>query len=172
MKTLRLIAALSGLALLVPVAGMAQSPDDIKDMSPQERQEFLQSLSPEERQGLAQQRRAQWDAMTPEERDVARKEMRKLREENRAAMREHWESLSEEERAAARAERKAQWESMSDEERKAAMKKRQKKQAKQRKAMREHWDSLSEEERQAIRDRQREHRKAAPGGKGGPRENS
>ena len=98
MKTLRLIAALTGLALLVPMAGMAQSLDDLKDMEPQERREYMQSLSPEERQALAEERRAQWDAMTPEEQATARKEMRERRDQNRAAMREHWESLSEEER--------------------------------------------------------------------------
>jgi hypothetical protein len=95
--------------------------------------------------------------MTQEERRAARE-----------AKRQEWEAMSEDERAAARAERKARWENMSEEERQAAMKKRQKKAAMKRKAMREHWDSLSEEERQAIRDRQREHRKAAPAGKGGP----
>ena len=47
MKALRLITALTGLALLIPVAGMAQSVDDLKDMEPQERREYMQSLSPE-----------------------------------------------------------------------------------------------------------------------------
>jgi TRAP-type C4-dicarboxylate transport system substrate-binding protein len=53
--------------------------------------------------------------------------MRERREENRAAMREHWESLSEEERAALREKRRQQqekrretWNNMSDEEKAAA----------------------------------------------------
>ena len=53
MKTLRLVAVISGFALLAPVIGMAQSLEELKEMSPQERQEYMQNLAPEERQALA-----------------------------------------------------------------------------------------------------------------------
>lgn len=123
MNTRRLTALVAGFALLAPAVSMAQSIDELREMSPEERHEYIQSLSQEERQALAEQRRERWEAMTPEERDAARKQ----REENRAAMREHWESLSEEERAAAREQRRERmeqrretWENMSDEEKAAA----------------------------------------------------
>lgn len=126
MKTLRLIVALSGLALLAPAA-FAQSIDDLKEMSPEERREYVQGLSDEQRQALKAEQKARWDSMSDEERKAARREMNERRQLNRDAMRQKWDSMSDEEREAARAKRQAQreqhretWNNMSDEEKAAA----------------------------------------------------
>ena len=134
MQTLRLIIAASGLALLLPATGFAQSADDIMEMTPEQRQEYLQGLSGEERKAMGDQRRAEWDAMPEEERNA-------LRERRRA----QWDAMSEEERQAARGR-------MSD------------RRMGKRGAMKENWKSMSEEERAAAREQYRldreEHRRA------------
>jgi hypothetical protein len=108
MQKLRLILAVTGAALVLPLATSAQSVDDLREMSPQERREYIEGLSPEERETLRAERRAH-------------------RTEQRAAMREHWQSLSDEEREAARQahrerveQRRQHWESMSEEDKAAA----------------------------------------------------
>ena len=90
MQTLRLSLAVAAAALALPLAATAQSLDDLRDMSPQERRDYVESLSPEERDAL----RA--------ERDRKRVHRAEHRAEHRAAMREHWRSMSQEEREAAR----------------------------------------------------------------------
>lgn len=100
MQTLRLIIAASALALLLPVAGSAQDADPLADMTREQRQEYLQGLSVEERKALRDQRRAQWNAMSEEERTAAREKLRAQREQRR----ETWNSLSPEQQAAARQE--------------------------------------------------------------------
>jgi len=42
MHKIRLIIAASGLALLLPVAGLTQSTDEIKQMTPEQRREYVQ----------------------------------------------------------------------------------------------------------------------------------
>ena len=135
MQTLRLIIAASALALLLPVAGSAQDADPLADMTREQRHEYLQGLSAEERQALRDQRRAQWNAMSEEERREARGRMKNRRDLNRGAMREQWNSMSEEERAAARQNFKAQ-----------------------REQRRETWNSLSPEQQAAARQQLRLHR--------------
>ena len=111
MQTLRLSLAVAAALLALPLAASAQSIEDLRDMSPQERRAYVEGLSAEEREAL----RAERDSR------------RAQRAENRAAMREHWQSMSAEEREAARQQhrerveqRRQHWESMSDEDKAAA----------------------------------------------------
>jgi hypothetical protein len=127
MNTLRLILAASGLALLLPSVSFADVADGLDEMSPEERREYVQSLSEEDRQQLREQKRAEWQAMSDEERRAARDRYQRNRDKNRAAMRQNWENMSEEERAAARqqykereAQRREIWNNMSDEEKAVA----------------------------------------------------
>jgi hypothetical protein len=127
MNTLRLILAASGLALLLPSVSFADLADGLDEMSPEERREYIQNLSEEDRLQLREQKRAEWQAMSDEERRAARDRYQRNREKNRAAMRQNWENMSEEERAVARqqykereAQRRETWNNMSDEEKAVA----------------------------------------------------
>ena len=134
MKKFRLMIMMSGLALLLPVSGIAQSVSDISELSPEDRRAYMQSMSDEESQAKREQWRAEMDAMPEADRKVMREKMAAGRPQrgdgDRAAMRERWESMSDEERAAAKAERKERkaqrretWNAMTDEERAAARQK-------------------------------------------------
>lgn len=134
MKKCRLLLMISGLSLLFPVAGIAQSVGEISELSPEDRRAYMQSMSEDERKAKRAEWRAELDAMPEADRKAIRKKMAADRPErgdgNREARRERWESLSDEERAAAKAQRqekkaqrRAAWESMSDEERAAAREK-------------------------------------------------
>ena len=134
MKKFRLMIMMSGLALLMPVAGIAQSVSDINELSPEDRRAYMQSMSDEERQAKREQWRAEMDAMPEADRKAMREKMAANRPQrgggDRAAMRERWESMSDEERTAAKAERKERkaqrretWNAMTDEERAAARQK-------------------------------------------------
>ena len=107
LRSLLPIITASGLALLIPNAGLTQTPEGLEDMTPEQRRAYVQGLSDEERQALREQRRAQWDAMSNEERQSARQRRSERRNADREAMRQKWHSMSEEERDAARAQRKA-----------------------------------------------------------------
>ncbi len=131
MKKFRLLIMMSGLALLLPVTGIAQSVSDISELSPEDRRAYMQSMSEDERRAKREEWRAQMQAMPEADRNAMREKMAASRPQrgnrDREAMRERWESMSDEERAAAKAqrqERKQQhreaWESMTDEERAAA----------------------------------------------------
>lgn len=130
-RSLIAIFALSGLALLIPTAGLAQVPEGLEGMTPEQRREYVEGLSEDERQALKKQLRAQWDAMSEEERAATRREQAERRAANKEAQRKQWDAMSEEEREVARAQREAQkqkqreiWKNMSDEE-KAAVRQRQ-----------------------------------------------
>ena len=114
---------LGELALLIPTAGLTQVPEGLEGMTPEQRREYVQGLSDDERQALKKQLRAQWDAMSEEERTAARRDQADRRAANKEAMRKQWDSASEEEREVMRAKRDAQkqkqrevWNNMSDEE--------------------------------------------------------
>jgi len=134
MKKFRLLLMVTGLTLLIPVAGIAQSVGEISELSPEDRRAYMQSMSEDERKAKRAEWRAEMQAMPEADRNAVREKMAADRPQrggrDREAAREHWESMSDEERAAAKAqrqERKAQrretWESMSDEERAAARQK-------------------------------------------------
>ena len=135
MQTLRLILAVAGTALALPLSATAQSLDDLGEMSPQERRTYVESLSLEEREALRAERRSRWDSMSDEERAAARERKRIHRAENRAAMREHWQSMSAEEREAVRQQHRERVEKR-----------------------REHWRSMSGEDKEAARQRFRDNR--------------
>lgn len=131
MKKFRLMLMISGLTMLFPVAGIAQSVGEISELSPEDRRAYMQSMSEEERQAKRAEWRAEMEAMPEADRKAIREKMGANRPQrggrDREAMRERWNSMSDEERAAMKAERdqkKAQhretWQSMSDEERAAA----------------------------------------------------
>lgn len=100
MRNVRLIMMASGLALL-PLAGMAQSIEKFHALSPEDRQTYMQSMSPDERRAMRDKWRAEMESKSDAERAAAR-EQRKQRTEQR---RQKWESMSEEERAAMRQRR-------------------------------------------------------------------
>lgn len=135
MKNLRIILIATGLAVLLPISGYTQSVSEIKDLSPEDRRAYMESMSPDERAAMREKWRGELDAMSDEERAAVREKMaanrpegaREMRHERNDQRREKWDSMSEEERAAARkkrqenkALRREKWESMSDEERAAA----------------------------------------------------
>jgi len=139
MQSLRLILLASGLAVLIPVTGYAQSLAEIQELSREDRRAYMESMSPDERVAMREQWHREFDAMSDEEHEAirARRAANRpdgatgRRKENRAERRERWESMSDEERAAmreqrgrTRAERRERWESMSDEERAALREKR------------------------------------------------
>jgi predicted Fe-S protein YdhL (DUF1289 family) len=158
MNKFRSLLMISGLSLLMPAAGIAQSVDEISELSPEDRRAYMQSMSEEERQAKRAEWRAQMEAMPEAERNAMREKMAANRPQrggrDREAMRQRWESMSDEERAAAKAERhqkkaerRAAWESMSDEERAAVKAQRQERKAQHRQT----WESMSDEERAAAR---------------------
>ncbi len=121
-----LAVALSSSLLALPFAAQAQSLSDFHNLSPEEKRDYWDSLSEQERQVKREQWRAERDAMTDEERAAMHAERMAKREEMRA----HWNALSDEEKQARRdamraqrEERRAMRESMSPEER-AAMRER------------------------------------------------
>ena len=143
MNTLRLILAASGLALLLPSVSFADLADGLDEMSPEQRREYIENLSEEDRQKLRDQKRAEWQAMSDEERRAARQRYERNRDANRAAMRQNWENMSEEEREAAR------------------------QQYKERKAQRrEIWNNMSAEEKEVARQRMQEQRGTKKGKRG------
>jgi hypothetical protein len=118
--------ALSTALLALPFAAQAQSLSDFHNLSPEEKRDYWDSLSEQERQAKREQWRAERDAMTDEERAAMHAERMAKREE----MRTHWNALSDQEKQARRdamrahrEERRAMWESMSPDER-AAMRER------------------------------------------------
>jgi len=93
MRNVRLIMMASGLALL-PLAGMAQSIEKFHALSPEDRQTYMQSMSPDERRAMRDKWRAEMESKSDAERAAAREQRR-----------QKWESMSEEERAAMRQRR-------------------------------------------------------------------
>jgi hypothetical protein len=140
LRSIIAIFAVSGLALLISTVGHTQIPEGLESMTPEQRREYVQGLSDDERQALRKQLRAQWDAMSEEERTAARRDQADRRAANKEAKRKQWDSMSEEEREAARAQRETQ---------------KQKR--------REIWNNLSDEEKAAARQRTRD----GQGGRGG-----
>ena len=67
-----------------------------------------------------EERRAEWENLSDEEKQAKREELRALREQKRA----EWESMSPEEREAKRAEMRERWESMTPEQRDAIKQRR------------------------------------------------
>ena len=133
MQAFRLTLLAAALATLLPLTGYAQSVSDLKEMSPEDRRAYMQSMSEDERKAMREKWRAEMDQMTDEERRAFREEMaanRPDRGQRQHAMRERWSSMSDEERAAAREQRaarkqqrRAKWDAMSEEERAAAREK-------------------------------------------------
>ncbi len=119
----RLLAlALSAALLALPFATQAQSLSEFHNLTPEEKRDYWDSLSEQERQAKREQWRAERDAMSDEERAAMHAERMAQRDEMRAG----WNALSDEEKQARRdamrahrEERRAMWESMSPEERAA-----------------------------------------------------
>ena len=135
MRTKRAPLVAGILCLTLPIGVLAQSLSDVEAMDKEERREYIQSMSPDERRAMREKWQAEFEQL-PEDQQQAIRERRKGHRDdlhqggNREAMRQHWDSMSEEERAAAREQRRAKaeerralWESMSEEERAAAREK-------------------------------------------------
>ena len=109
--------------LLLPLGATAQSLSDLQELSPEDRRAYFEAMSPDERDAKRAELKRERDAMTPEQRDAVRAQ----RDAKHAERRAKWESLSDEEREAKReqmrsrrAEMRERYESMSPEEREAA----------------------------------------------------
>lgn len=63
MQTRRLILLASGLAMLLPVTGYAQSLAEIQDLSPEERRTYMDSMSPDERTAMREKWRNEFAAV-------------------------------------------------------------------------------------------------------------
>ena len=114
MSRIRLFIAAVTALLLLPMGATAQSLDELRDMSPAERQAYVQSLSPEERETLRAAMKERWESMSEEEREAIREKRREMK----AKRREAWNNMSDEEKAAARAkmrERRAEMRESRDE---------------------------------------------------------
>lgn len=96
---------IAALTLLLPLAASAQSFEEIRDLSPEDRKAYMESMSDEERTAMREKWHAEYENLTDEEKQALRKERGANREARRAEMRERWASMSEEERAAAREKR-------------------------------------------------------------------
>lgn len=114
-KFWKLVTVAACLALISPMALAAETEatdlpavEEIRSMEPEQRREFLEKLSPEQREVLKTKIEAA-----------------------RAKRRAEYEAMSPEEKEAARNERRARYESLSDEEKKA-LKEKMKKKAKKR----------------------------------------
>jgi colicin import membrane protein len=131
MRTIQEILLVSSLSLLLPFAALAQSISDVQALSSEDRREYMESMSDDERNAMREKWRAEYEQL-PEDQKMAIREQRaanrggKNRGRDREAMKQRWDSMSEEERAAAKERRRAQsdkrreqWESMSEEERAA-----------------------------------------------------
>jgi hypothetical protein len=119
------------LSMLLPVVAMAQSLSDVQAMSKEDRRNYIESMSEDERSAMQDKWRSEYEQL-PEEQKAAIQKQRQPksgggnRGRDREAMRQRWESMSEEERAAARdnfrangENRRGNRESMSEEERAA-----------------------------------------------------
>jgi hypothetical protein len=136
MRTIRNILMAFGLSLLLPLAASAQSLSDVQAMSKEDRRNYIESMSEDERSAMRGKWRAEYDQLSDEQKEAVRGQRSGHRDRNgrggdREAMRQRWDSMSEEERSAAKdkfrasgEKRRAQWDSMSEEERAAAREKR------------------------------------------------
>jgi len=101
--------------LMTPTLAMA---DDYKGGGKhKEHMEMLKNMSPEERKAHMEAKRAEWEAMSPEQRDAKRAEHKAKREARKAEMDAKYETLSDAEKAkvdAKRAEHKAKREKMKE----------------------------------------------------------
>ena len=59
-------------ALLMPLAATAQSMSDLQELSPEDRRAYFEAMSPEEREAKRTELKAERDAMSDEERQVLR----------------------------------------------------------------------------------------------------
>ena len=136
MRTIRNILTIISLSLILPVVASAQSLSDVQAMSKEDRRNYIESMSDDERSAMRDRWRAEFEQL-PEEQKAAIREQRQAkggggnRGRDREAMRQRWESMSEEDRAAAKEKfrakeekRRANFEAMSEEERAAYRAKR------------------------------------------------
>ncbi|MEM8815656.1 MAG: hypothetical protein AAGE85_07495 [Pseudomonadota bacterium] len=119
---------LLGIALFSAGAG-AQTLGDMRDLAPEERKAYWESLSEEERSAQREAWRLERDSMSTEERQA-------LAEQKRAEARERWDTMTPEEQAAARENRKARTEQ-------------------RREKQRERWAAMSPEEQEEARENRR-----------------
>lgn len=119
-KLSKLLLVAAGLALISPMAIAAEneatdlpSAEEIRNMEPEQRREFLEKLSPEQREVLKTKieaarakRRAEYEAMSPEEKEAARNERRAryeaLSEEEKKALKEQMKKKAKKRRNAAK----------------------------------------------------------------------
>jgi len=124
------------LSLFLPFAASAQSLSEVQSMSKEDRRNYIESMSEDERAAMRDKWRSEYDQLPDEQKAAIQKQRKGNRDgqgrgRDRKAMQQRWDSMSEEERNAAREKsrangekRRAQWDSMSDEERAAAREKR------------------------------------------------
>jgi hypothetical protein len=139
MRSIRKLLMAAGLCLLLPVAASAQSLSDVQAMSKEDRRNYIESMSEDERSAMRSKWRAEFEQL-PEEQKAAIRAQRggnrdgKGRTGDREAMQQRWDAMSEEERTemaerrrANQEKRRAEWDAMSEEERAAVRENRGKK---------------------------------------------
>ena len=95
MHTLSRFLLISIVTLALPATGLAQSLDELRNLTPEDRRSYFQSMSDEERSAMRDKWRDEYENLPEEEKQA-------IREERRQARRERRESMSDQERAAAR----------------------------------------------------------------------
>jgi hypothetical protein len=136
MRTIRKTLMACSLSLLLPFAASAQSLSEVQAMSKEDRRNYIESMSEDERAAMRDKWRAEYEQLPDEQKAAIRAQRQGGRDgqnrgRDRQAMQQRWDSMSEEERTAAKEkvrakseQRRAKWDAMSEEERAAAREKR------------------------------------------------
>ena len=75
MRTIQEILLVSSLSLLLPFAALAQSISDVQALSPEDRREYMESMSDDERNAMREKWRAEYEQL-PDDQKMAIREQR------------------------------------------------------------------------------------------------
>ena len=129
MKLTTISGLAAAVALFLPLGATAQSLTDLEGMSHEDRRAWFEAMSPDEREAKRAELMAERDAMSDEDRQAMRDRRRASHDQRRA----EWDSLSDAERDAKREQRRSRHEEM-----------------------RQRFESMSPEEREAFKQQRRE----------------
>ena len=129
MKLTTISGLAAAVALFLPLGATAQSLSELEELSHEDRRAWFEAMSPDERAAKRAELIAERDAMSDEDRQAMRDRRRASHDQRRA----EWDSLSDEERAAKREQMRGR-----------------------RDEMRQRFESMSPEEREAFKQQRRE----------------
>ena len=98
----------------LPMTAAAQSYEELRAMTPEDRRQYIESMSDDERKAMREQWRAEFDALPEEEKQAIREERKARAKERRAAARARMAEMTPEEREAAREKHRAMREERGD----------------------------------------------------------